>query len=105
MLINSDLSTDNTLASRQNQLLEANASAGQTSSSTASSSSASDVDTASERLNNVPSEVQDADWEIQDEQEAGRAVESLRQSILGQPGAALGAQANQLPVNVLSLLQ
>jgi len=105
MLINTDLPTENTLANLQNQLLEAGSNAPQTSPTASNDSAASQVDPSLQRLTDLPTEVQDADWEIQDEQEAGRTVESLRQGMLGQSGAAMGAQANQLPANVLSLLQ
>jgi flagellin-like hook-associated protein FlgL len=66
---------------------------------------ASQIDPSLQRLTDLPAGVQDAEWEIQDEQGAGQAVEAARQGMLRQPGTSQAAQANQLSQNVLSLLQ
>jgi flagellin len=105
MLINTDLSANTALASLQNQRTSSSAAASQTSSAPTDDSAASQLEPSLQRLTDVPSTVQEVGGEIQDEQEAGLTVELARQGILGQPRAALGAQANQLPQNVLSLLQ
>jgi len=100
MLINTNLSTDNTLASGQNQ---PRAMAGAVASP--ASVAVSDLDPSLQRLTDAPSGMESSDWEIHDEQDAGQILESARQGILGQPGTALSAQANQLSQNVLNLLQ
>jgi hypothetical protein len=105
MFINTDLSTDSALASRQNPRTAAAATASQTSPAPANGSAASQLDPSLQRLAGLPTGAQEADREIQDEQEAGQAVESLRQSMMGQPATAMTAQGNQLSQNVLSLLQ
>ena len=105
MLINADLSTDSVPASLQRQRTEAGATVPQTSSSTASGPVANQIDPSLQRLTDLPAGVQDAEWEIQDEQGAGQAVEAARQGMLRQPGTAQAAQANQLSQNVLNLLQ
>ena len=104
MLINTDLSTDSALASSQNPRAGASSNGSQTSSAS-SDSAAAQLDPSLQRLTDLPAGVQDADWEIQDDKGAAQAVESARQGILGQPGKSMAAQANQLPQNVLILLQ
>jgi flagellin-like hook-associated protein FlgL len=105
MQINTDLSTDTSSASLQRSRAETGASASQSASSAASTPAASLLDPSLQRLADVPVGTQDAEWEIQDEQTAAAAVESLRQGMSQQPGMAMSAQANQLYQNVLNLLQ
>jgi hypothetical protein len=105
MLINTDLSSETALVNHQNPRTAAGANASQTASAPATASDSSQLDTSLQRLAGVPVGTQDAQWEIQDEQGAGQAVNFLRQNMMGQPGTAMAAQANQLPQNVLSLLQ
>jgi hypothetical protein len=105
MLINTDLSTDNTLTGLLKQRPTPGASGSQTTSTAANGTDASQLDPSLQRLTNLPAGAQDADWAIQDEQGAGQALDTLRQGILGQPATALAAQGNQLPQNVFSLLQ
>jgi flagellin-like hook-associated protein FlgL len=105
MQINTDLTTENLALSLQQKRTEPGAAASQTSSAAASAAEASQMDPSLQRLTDVPAGVQDAEWEIQDEQGAGQAVEAARQGMLRQPGANLAAQANQLSQNVLNLLQ
>jgi flagellin-like hook-associated protein FlgL len=105
MLINADLPTENLALSLQQKRPEAGTATSQTSSTAGNGSTASQLDASLQRLTDVPAGVQDADWEIQDEQGAGQAVDFARQAMLKQPGTTLAAQANQLSQNVLSLLQ
>jgi hypothetical protein len=106
MLINVDLPADLTLASPQSHHADTGAGASQMTASTpASPSTAGQLDPSLQRLTNVPATAQDPASEIQDGQGARLALDFLRQSMSGQPGTALTAQANQLSQNVLSLLQ
>jgi hypothetical protein len=105
MLINTDLSSDTSLASRLNQRAEAGANPSQSSAGSAAPPASNQLDPSLQRLTGLPVGAQDADWEIQDEQDAGQAVQAARQGMFQQPGAALTAQANQLYQNVLNLLQ
>jgi flagellin-like hook-associated protein FlgL len=105
MLINADLPTDNLALSLQQKRPETGAANSQTSSTASDSSTANLLDPSLQRLTDAPAGVQDAQWEIQDEQGAGQAIEAARQGMLRQPGTTLAAQANQLSQNVLSLLQ
>jgi flagellin-like hook-associated protein FlgL len=104
MLINTDLPADTTLASRQSQRTDSGTTASQTFATATNGAADSQLDPSLQRLADLPAGVQDSDWEIQDEHGATQALDSLRQGMLGQPGLALAAQANQLPQNVLSLL-
>jgi flagellin-like hook-associated protein FlgL len=105
MLINTDLSTETAVASRQNPRTAPGATASQTSSNSPNDSAASQLDPSLQRLAGLPAGVQDAQAEIQDQKGAGQALEFLHQSMMGQPGTAMAAQANQLSQNVFSLLQ
>ena len=105
MLINTDLSADTALASRPNSRPTADAPASQTLPAAANAPGSSQLDPSLQRLADAPAGMQDADWAIQDEQGAGKSLDFLRQSMTNQPGLAMAAQANQLPQNVLSLLQ
>lgn len=102
MFINTDLSTDNLALTFQQKRAEGSA---QTAASMPAGSIASQLDSSLQRLTDIPDGVQSGDWEIADEQGAGLAVESARQSMLLQPGSVLAAQANQVSENVLNLLQ
>jgi len=105
MFINRDLSTEAALASFQNPRPGAAAGASQPASAAAQAPEANPLDSSLQRLTDIPAGVQDAGWEIQDEQGAGQTLELARQGILRHPGLALNAQANQLSQNVMSLLQ
>ena len=104
MLINADLSTDAAPANLQRQRAEAGAVAPQ-SSTTVSAPSASHMDPSLQRLTEAPSSLLDGDSGIHDESQASQITDSLLQTMRGQPATAMGAQANQLSENVLSLLQ
>jgi hypothetical protein len=104
MQINTDLSTDSALASRQNLRAEAGATASPSSSNAANAPAAGQMDPFLQRLASAPADAQDAQG-IQDEPGAAAATEAARQSILQQPDTALAAQANSLSQNVLNLLQ
>jgi flagellin-like hook-associated protein FlgL len=105
MYINTDLATDNLALALPQKRSEAGAIAPQPSSGAASGSAASQLDPSLQRLTEVPVGIQDAQWEIQDEQGAGQAVAAAQQGMSQQPGVAMSAQGNQLYQNVLSLLQ
>ena len=99
MHINTNLAADASAINLQHAQLDTPAA------SNPSSSSPETLDASWQRLLETPASIQDADYAIQDETGADQAMESLRQSMLGQPGLALAAQGNQLSGNVLSLLQ
>jgi flagellin-like hook-associated protein FlgL len=105
MLINTNNSTTSALDGLLNQRPAGGASGSQTSSTEAGGANDSQLDPSLQRLTDLPVGVQDADWAIEDEHGAGSVLEALRQGMLGQPGTALSAQANQLPANVMSLLE
>jgi hypothetical protein len=111
MLVNTDLPSDTLALSLQQKRLEASgtsstsSTSSQASAATPSASSASQLDPLLQRLTETPSPVQDGGSEIEDESEANPIMNSLLQSMRGQPGTAMTAQANQLSENVLSLLQ
>jgi flagellin-like hook-associated protein FlgL len=104
MLINVDLYTDTSSASRR-PLAEAGAAASQPSSALTNGSAASQMESSLQRLTDAPAGAPDAEWEIQDETGATQASEQARQDMSRQPGTTLAAQANQFAQNVLSLLQ
>jgi len=104
MHINTNLAADASAINLQHAQLDTPAASNPSSSSPETDSSAS-LDASWQRLLETPASIQDADYAIQDETGADQAMESLRQSMLGQPGLALAAQGNQLSGNVLSLLQ
>jgi hypothetical protein len=103
MLINPSLPTE----SATSILLQSrtDASTGAMPQPSAGTYSASQIDPSLQRLTDAPIAEQDADWELQDEAGATASVQSATNTMLQQPGSALGAQANQLSENVLSLLQ
>ena len=105
MLINTDLSSDTLVLSLQQKRAEASGASSQAAAATQAASTASQLDPLLQRLTETPSAVQDGGSEIQDESEATQAINSLLQSMRGQPGTAMSAQANQSSQNVLSLLQ
>jgi hypothetical protein len=102
MLINT--STETAAANLQRQRAESGTTTSQPSTA-AVSSDASQLDPSLQRLTEVPSGIQDADWEIQDKEGAGQSVALARQSMLKQPSMVMATQANQLYQNVLNLLQ
>jgi hypothetical protein len=102
MLINTDLSTDSAPASLLAKRSDGGATA--TSSPALSNAASSQIDPSLQRLTELPASTLDADSTL-DSLGAVQTAEALRKGILGQPGMALGAQANQLSQNVLSLLQ
>jgi hypothetical protein len=105
MLINTDLSTDTSALSLQQKRLEASGTSSQASAATQAASTLSQLDPLLQRLTETPSPVQDGGSEIQDESQVTPIMKSLLQSMSGQPGTAMAAQANQLSENVLNLLQ
>lgn len=105
MLINSDLSSDTLALGLQQKRSEASGVSSQSSMATQPASTPSQPDPLLQRLTEAPAGIQDGDLEVQDESSAMQAMNSLLQGIRGQPGTAMAAQANQLPENVLSLLQ
>jgi hypothetical protein len=106
MLINTDLSTETSAQSLQQKRSEASGASSQVSSaSTQDTSTASQLDPLLQRLTAAPFPVQDGGPEIEDEAGAAPIMNSLFHSMSNQPAMAMGAQANQLSQNVLSLLQ
>ncbi len=57
------------------------------------------------RLSESTSSIQDSVSDVQDDSEATTIMNSLLQSMTTQAGTALSSHANQMPGNVLSLLQ
>jgi flagellin-like hook-associated protein FlgL len=105
MLINPNLPSETALAGRQSALPVAGAATSQTSSTATTASAASQLDPFLQRLADLPAETPDAQFGIQNEQGAQQSTEFLRQAMMGQPGMAMTAQANQISQNVLGLLQ
>jgi flagellin len=101
MLINADLSSENAILARSQNRTDP----GATASTAPNGAGAGSLDSSIQGLTSTPVDVQDADWAIQDEAGADQATSLASLNILHQSGLALNAQANQLPQNVLNLLQ
>jgi len=65
----------------------------------------SQADSSLQRLSDASSSIQDSDSETLDSSEVSTLMDSLLQSMSTQSGTALASHANQMPGNVLSLLQ
>ena len=106
MLINTDLSNDNTLAlSLQQKRSETAGASNQAAAAPLTAATASQLDPLLQRLTVGPSALDDGELGVHDESEASQAMDSLLQNMRAQPGTAMAAQANQISDNVLSLLQ
>jgi hypothetical protein len=104
MLISTDLSTDNLALSLQPKRPDLSGASSQVAAAP-QAGSASQLDPLFQRLTESPSSIQNGNSEVQDESQATQVMNSLFQSMRGQPGIALAAQGNPLSENVLSLLQ
>ncbi|HEX4119549.1 MAG TPA: flagellin [Verrucomicrobiae bacterium] len=102
MQINTDVSTE---AAASLLRTRADAGTGAGAQSSAGAQTSSQIDPSLQRLTDATPSVQDADWELQDEAGADKAVSFASASMLKMPGTSMMAQGNQLSQNVLSLLQ
>jgi hypothetical protein len=105
MQINADLFTDNMALGLLQKRPDAPASGNQTSTADSINSTGSQSDPLLPRLSEGPSSIQDGDPDVQDAADATTIMDALVQSMSTQPRTAVAAHANQLPGNVLSLLQ
>ena len=105
MQINNDLSSNPLAQALQPKRPESASANGRPDGGLESDSTAGQLDPSFQRLSEAPSSVQDSDFDIQDESQAGQVMSSLLQSMRSQPGMTLASQAGQSSSNVLSLLQ
>jgi len=105
MQINADLSADNMAASLLQKRAEPSSGANQPAAARDVASTGRSSDPLLPRLAETPSPIASGDLDVQDGSQATTIMDSLIQSMTAQPRMAMAAHANQLPGNVLSLLQ